>query len=236
MFERVLPTLGRFLGGKQQTTTPVEERRVWVRYPCRTAATVHSTGDSQFAPMPARARNVSRGGVLLVVGHRIEAGELISIELPGEAEGSGSVLACVLNAQAAGESEWALHCSFATELSPSNLQLFDVEALENAQAEQRSLIRYSCQATATYELVGGDSSVTGTAAVTDVSIGGIGLAVEQSIALGTLLNLHLRDATGRPVVTMITSVVTARPASNGRWLLGCNFLGELSEEQLAQLV
>jgi hypothetical protein len=236
MFERVLPTLGRFLGGKQQSTTPVEERRVWVRYPCRMAATVHSTGDPQFAPIPARARNVSRGGVLLVVGRRIEAGELISIELPGESDSRGAALACVLNAQAAGENDWALRCSFATELSPSDLQRFDVEALENAQAEQRSLIRYSCQATAVYEVVGGDSAASGCAAVTDLSIGGIGLAVEHSIALGTLLNLHLRDANGRPVVTMITSVVTARPASNGRWLLGCNFLGELSEEQLAQLV
>jgi hypothetical protein len=234
MFNRVLPSLGRYVDRKPSTPA-VEERRVWVRHPCTAATTVQSASDPQSAPIAARVHNVSRGGVMLVAGRRIDAGELISIELPGREENRGSVLACVLQTEAAGADEWELNCAFAAELSPGDVRLFDVGASDPVEAEQRSLIRYSCRASAVYEVVGGSQAERGGAAVLDVSIGGIGLATAHPIPLGALLNLEVRDAGGRSVATMLASVVTARPAPDGRSVLGCNFMGELSEAQLHRL-
>jgi hypothetical protein len=172
---------------------------------------------------------------MLVAGCRIDAGELVSIELPSDEANRGTVLACVLQAEASGAEEWALNCAFAAELSFADLRLFDESASLPVEAEQRSLIRYSCQASAVYEVVGGGPAERGGAALLDVSIGGVGLATARPLALGALLSLELRDAAGRPVATMLASVVTSRPAPDGRATLGCNFMGELSEDQLRQL-
>lgn len=236
MFQRVFPSLGRILAGKRQPPAAIEERRVWVRHPCRTATTVHNASDPQSMPVSAWARNVSRGGVMLVVRRRIEAGELVSIELAGDGESRGAVLACVLQAEAAAEGEWVLNCSFAAELSLEDLQLFDVASPRAVEAEQRSLIRYSCRATAAYEVLGGSLAERGSAGVLNVSIGGIGLLTAHPICVGTLLSLQLRHVSERLVATMLASVVTARPAPEDRTILGCNFLGELSQEQLADFV
>jgi len=234
MLQRVLPSLGRLVSRKS-SPPPAEERRVWVRHPCRTETTVQSTNDPQSAPIAARVRNVSHGGIMLVADHRIDAGELVSIDLPGDGANRGAVLACVLQTEAAGTNEWALNCAFSAELSSDDLRQFDVAFPGLVEAEQRSRIRYSSQAAAVYEVVGDSTAERGTAEVLDVSIGDVGLATTHAIGLGTLLNVELSDSGGHRVATMLASVVSARPSTEGRFILGCNFLGELNEEQLRQL-
>jgi len=172
---------------------------------------------------------------MLVADRRIDVGKLIDVELPGGDGRNGSVLACVLQSEAAGSDHWALNCAFATELSSGDLSLFDVGVSSSVEAEQRSSIRYSSWASAVYTIVGGSMAERGGGAVLDLSIAGLGLATANPIPLGTLLNLELLDAGGRAVATMLASVVTARPAPDGRSILGCNFMGELSEAQLSDL-
>jgi hypothetical protein len=236
MFQRVLPSLGRLLGRKKRLVTRVEERRVWVRHPCRLETTVHAASDGDKAPLSARVRNVSRGGIMLVVNQPIAAGDLVSVEVPTDSEPSkGTFLACVLHVHAEAENEWALSCSFAAELSDGELRQFGISSVTTGGEEQRALIRYPCRAQAAYEVVG-CSAEHGYASVVNVSVGGIGLSTIQPIAVGTLLNLDLRDSTDRVIATMLASVVSTRPGSEGEFLLGCNFLGELSEAQLRDLV
>src|SRR5947209_14492637 len=94
-----------------------EDRRVWVRHPADVEATCQPAGGAadRFA---ARVRNVSLGGINLVADRAFEPGALLSIELPGAADGSTcTVLACVVHATALSAGEWALGCTFARELS-----------------------------------------------------------------------------------------------------------------------
>lgn len=234
MFHRVLPSLGGLMQRKQTSTPPIEERRVWVRHPCRIETTVQPAGSGSDTALLARIRNVSRGGLMLLVNRRIEAGELLGIELPGDdAQAHGTVLVCVLSVNAVAENEWSLSCSFSAELNERDLQLFGVTASQGGESEQRTLVRYACKAHCVYEIIGGTER--GRADVHDLSIGGVVLTTATSITVGSLLNLWLRDDHERPVATMLASVVSARSARDGKCTLGCTFLGELTETQLREL-
>jgi hypothetical protein len=207
-----------------------------VRYPSKLATTVQAAGDPDPAPIPARVRNVSRGGIMLMAGGRIEAGELISIDLPPDEEGGESaVLACVLHANPAGGGEWTLNCAFSAELSERDWGVFNLAPLA-PEAERRALIRFASEAQVVYEVVGGSPDQCGTAQPVNVSRGGVGFSTAGPITLGSLLNLELRDAKGGRVAVMLASAVSSRRSSDGQCLLGCNFIGELSEEQLRDLV
>jgi hypothetical protein len=200
------------------------------------ATTVRSTTDPEPAPIPARVRNVSRGGIMLIVGSHIEAGDLIRIDLPADAEGGESaVLACVVRVNAANHGEWVLNCTFSADLSEADWQLFDLEP-PPPEAERRARIRYVCHAEVIYEVVGGKPDQRGSAQGVDLSTGGVGFPIPSPIALGSLLHMELRDGAGHRVAVMLASAVSTRRTPDGQYLLGCNFMGELGDAQLRNLV
>src|SRR5262249_45145490 len=213
---------------------PIEERRVWVRHPCRLETTLQAGNTDESGPISARVRNVSRGGIQLIVDRCIQTGELIGVDLPGPDQ--GAVLACVLHAAKAGNREWALNCSFAAELGEEELRLFGASSAPATDVEQRASIRYPCKSRVVFQVVGGDASQRGLATVLDLSSGGAALSVAHPLAVGTLLDLSLRDEEDRIVASMLASVVRARPAAAGGCTLGCNFIGELTDSQIQCLL
>jgi hypothetical protein len=173
---------------------------------------------------------------LLVVDRHIEAGELLSIELPSDdGHSGGTLLACVHSVNAGAEKEWALSCSFSEPLSEGDLRLFGIAAARAGEPEQRTLIRYPCRAMCVFEIIGSSGAQRGRADVHDLSVGGVALTTATAIAVGSLLNLWLQDEHEHPIATMLASVVSSRPGPDGTCTLGCTFLGELSESQLHDL-
>jgi hypothetical protein len=236
MFQRVLPSLGRFVGAKADSAPATEERRVWVRHPCTLATMIRAAADPEPAPVSARVLNISRGGIMLVAACPVESGDLIHIDLPVDPDGGESaVLACVVRVQAAANGEWNLNCSFSADLSEEDWRLFKLEP-PTAEAERRALIRFISQAQVVYEVVGGTPEQRGTAECVDVSTGGVGFPIPTAVALGSLLHLDLRNTEGRRVAVMLASAVSTRKAPDGRQFLGCNFMGELADAQLRELV
>jgi hypothetical protein len=236
MFQRVLPTLGRVIGYKSSQVPAMEERRVWVRHPCALTATVRSAAALEPAPTAARVLNVSRGGIMLLASCQVEAGDLIHIDLPADSDiGESAVLACVVQAKATENGEWALNCSFSADLSEEDWRRFNLEP-PTPEAERRALIRYVCQAEVIYEVVGGAPEQRGSAQCVDISAGGVGFPIPGPIGLGCLLHLELRDARARKVAVMLASAVSTRRAPDGNYFLGCNFMGELTDAQLRELV
>ena len=69
----------------------------------------------------------------------------------------------------------------------------------------------------------------------NISLGGIGLEVEQSIDNGALLNLELKSTAGQ-VKTILACVVHVLSHGVKGRVLGCNFIHELSEADLHALV
>src|SRR5262245_32537314 len=127
MFQRTLASLGQVVGWrkprpKSLPPDPQIERRIWVRYPCDVEATCQPVDLPEAMRLSARVRNISRGGINLLLNCPVEMGSLLSVELPGASDGlSSTVLAYVVRVNGDPGSEWSVGCTFATELNDDDL-------------------------------------------------------------------------------------------------------------------
>jgi hypothetical protein len=215
--------------------TTAEERRVWVRHPCDLRAQYEAPGDDE--PLAARILDISRGGIRVVVGRSHAPGSLISIELPGPGgDATFAALACVVHECETDAKEWVLGCSFSKELEAEHLDAFGVGHVGPLKADQRSRPRFKPTVTASVQLTNSGDPTRWPAKVLNLSVGGVALNVAHAIHNGTLLTADLRGANGHTVPTILACVVHLTLLDDGTRRLGCNFIRELSEDDLKALL
>ena len=98
------------------------ERRAWVRYACNQAAFCRSLAPEEYFLWTARARDISRGGISLIVSNRFEPGTILAVELLSTNQASShaaQVRVIHVTAQPAGG--WQLGCEFLERLSEDTL-------------------------------------------------------------------------------------------------------------------
>jgi hypothetical protein len=215
-----------------------DERRVWVRNPCETTARCQREGSGGSASaFSANVRNISRGGINLVVDRPFEAGAVLSVELPGaDGQPPFTVLACVVHAAVLPDGEWALGCSFACELTAEDLTPFGGKRVRPVRPDQRRWMRFPGKARASYRRVTDQDTQCWPAQVVDLSPNGIGLHVAQPLDAGTLLSLDLYAETETAARVLLGCVVRVDASPEGGWVAGCNFLRELTEDELQALL
>jgi hypothetical protein len=217
------------------SSTVEAERRVWVRYPANLETTVQTPGKPDQSRFFALVRDISRAGANLLVQHPFQAGDQLSVELPApDGQAVRNVLACVVRVDQEGD-EWALGCIFSRELGEEDLGGFGAKKQKHSSADQRTWMRFPCQVKATYQVVGYEETPICRGEVLNISASGISLLVTQTIEMGSLLNLEIQQASGTFKRTILACVVRA-DQEGSRWALGCNFIRELSEEDLQALV
>jgi hypothetical protein len=236
MLSRAISTWGRLLGLGRGPETE-EERRAHGRILCDLETTCQPAGRDQGDPVTVRVRNVSRSGAFLLAPHPFRSGELVSVSLPGAADGAdAAVLACVVRCDRAADSQWEVGCNFSSMLADADLDRFAPRREPVAPPELRGWVRFVCEAKVAYQVVGAPEPAAWTsAAVVNISGGGVALQVTEPLAVGELLNVELRRE-GVPVLTALASVVRSAVEPNGERLVGCNFIHELPEDQVAALL
>jgi hypothetical protein len=225
----------------QRSTTPItategDERRIWVRKPCNAEVTGRSATVDEGGQFAAKVRNISRGGISLRLGRRYEKGTVLSLELPAAREGSTfTVLACVVHVVASAAGEWTLGCSFSRDLEDEDLLAFGAQSMHARAGDQRRWVRFPGRARASYKRVTGTDESTDSAKVLDLSASGIGLLVNQPIEAGTLLSLELQGEAKESARVILGCVVRVDIPAPGEWVLGCNFIRELSDQEMQGL-
>lgn len=216
---------------------PEEERRIALRYPCDLETTCQPANSPYSRCLSARVQNISRGGISLRVTERFEPGSLLSVEMPaGSDEATFTVLACVVHATAQADGDWALGCTFASELSDEDLKSFGAQRLKPAAPDQRTWVRFPCDTRASYRLARAAESEACPAQVVDISASGVGLLVPQSSDVGVLLSLKLQGVQQPEALTILGCIVRVTPRGADQWVWGCNFIRELSEHELRPLL
>jgi hypothetical protein len=234
MFERTVSFWRRLVGSRAPAA---EDRRVWVRHPANLETTYRPAGSGDSARFSAVVRNISGGGLSLLVDRDFAPGDLLSVELPGPAEGSSSsALACVVHVAPQGEGKWVVGCTFSRELSDEDLAPFGARRSRTRPSDQRTWQRYACDVKAGYQLAAAPEAGTRPAQVLNISPTGVGLLVDREVENGTLLSVELASAAGRAGKTMLSCVVHVGRHGEGGWALGCNFITELSEAELLALL
>ncbi|HMF18146.1 MAG TPA: PilZ domain-containing protein [Gemmataceae bacterium] len=208
---------------------------MWIRYPASLDTTLQTLAKPDQNGWSALVRDISRAGINLLVKHPFEPGDLLSVELPGpQGQAAHNVLGCIVRVEQEGD-EWALGCVFSQELGDKELEDFGAKRQKTSSTDQRTWTRFPCQVKATYQVVGYEETPICAAEVSNISPSGIGLLVNQPIEMGSLLNLELQQAGSASKRTILGCVVHAN-RDGPRWALGCNFIRELSEDDLQALV
>jgi hypothetical protein len=236
MLSRALSTCGRWIGLGRNAAPADEERRVWARFPVVIETTCCKANEPEAARLSARVHDISRGGAHLVVGSAFEPGDLLSLDLPGGEAGSATVLACVVRADALTDGQWAVGCNFSAELSDEDLQRFGARRARAGEADQRTWVRFPCRARASFQVVRAPEPGQQPAQVLNISASGVALQVAAPLRVGELLSVELRGGDDHVVLTTLASVVRMAVLGEGERVVGCNFIHELGEEALRELV
>jgi hypothetical protein len=221
----------------QQRSDGEDERRLWIRHPLSVEVVCRSAHALEGPHLKAKVRNISLGGVSLVVNRPFQEGDLLSVELPGATpQAATTVLACIVHVGAEPNDEWILGCNFSSELTDEELKLFGAQRVKPTNGDLRNWVRFSSDVKASYCLATIEATSDHTAVVTDISASGVGLIVTERMETGALLCVELHGPHDGPAVCVLACVVHVTAQANGQWALGCNFIRELSEDDLQNLM
>ncbi len=205
-----------------------------MRHPADLRTQVAPAGDE--GGFPARIRDLSRGGLKLLADRPFDPGDLVTVGLP-DANGAPNltVLACVVHCQALGPKQWAVGCNFSQELSEAELRAFGAARARPTPPDLRAWERSPCDVRAVCQTVSG-AEPPWAAQVLNVSPAGMALAVEREVSNGALLSAVLHGPHGGEPLTILACVVHVSERAGGGRMLGCNFIRELSEDDLRRLL
>ncbi len=228
MLQRTRSLLKRLM---RSGAAPADDRRRWERFPSHGTARVHlSVHDDDT--VAALIRDVSRGGVSLGIDRFVDRGTMLRIDLPNSLT---AVLACVAHVRPKPDGKFILGCKFSMELSDADLDALGAKREKPKEADQRAWERTAAAGQAFFTRVDEPGTPKATE-IHNLSPTGVALITAEKMIPGTLLNLELRDRAAHPVVTIVACVVYLTPQGDGRWLAGCNFVRELSDEDLRALI
>ncbi len=186
------------------------EFRVSERFVCDVPASCQPPSDWKRGGQKwlARVRDVSNGGLCLVLGRRFERGAGLAIELPGaDPDSPSTLLARVMNIRPEGGA-WALGCAFISPLSDEELEaLTRSAASDDAAPAEASIADVHFRGT----LPGGG--------VVERRIRKLNTGGQWPLAPGRRIGLRFPDGP-----TLKVQVDACR-STDGRWVLECTFIG-----------
>lgn len=228
---------GRLLDSSDVSQGGGDERRVWIRHAANLPVRCGPTSRRDDVPfVAAHIVNISPAGARLRTKQAFHVGEVIGLELPPHADQTGlSLLAVVVHEAREGEGVWAVGCRFSRALSRDALAAFGVSANVPGAAEAIETSPRLADLAARYRLVEPEDPVDRVAAVVGLNGSGLTMQVGRALPIGALLELRLVGPQGSVLPQMLACVVHVKENMEGKYLVGCDFLRELTEEELGKL-
>jgi hypothetical protein len=104
-------------------------------------------------------------------------------------------------------------------------------------ADRRRAERYECAALQPFwRIVDEGNGETLPAGVLNISATGVGLLLDEPLKPGTVLVISLQSAPGRLSRPLPVRVMHATAQPGGGWLVGCQFVRRLSQQDMAALL
>jgi PilZ domain len=99
-----------------------QNRRAWVRHVCERDATCRPSNQDSVCLYPSKVRDISRGGLKLIMNQQFEPGSLLNIQLEcPDKRTTPPCLVEVIHCQEMPERRWAIGCKFTEILSEKAL-------------------------------------------------------------------------------------------------------------------
>jgi hypothetical protein len=118
---------------------PAEDRRAYRRYPADLQVSCRALGAARADSWPARLRDISTGGIGLVLERRFEAGTLLAVDLANTPSGSArTLLSRVMHVRALPEREWLLGLALLREMGEDELRAWGAEVARPEPPDARA--------------------------------------------------------------------------------------------------
>ena len=118
------------------------DRRVWVRYSCDLESKCHSGRGTDELSWSGRVRDISRGGLNLLLNRFFEPGSYLTVDVPlGPDLKVRALVVRVVHALNFGPANWALGCAFERPLEEKDLLAFQVKKPDLPSDDKRAWIR-----------------------------------------------------------------------------------------------
>jgi PilZ domain-containing protein len=217
-------------------TSSCDERRLWMRYATNLVGKLHMPDRRAGDKVLAQIRDLSAAGANLVIDRPLQTGQMVTLELQADIGEIHSVLACVVHVNEERAGSWSLGCIFSRELSNEDLGAFGALKIPTDLGDPRTWVRFPINVKASCRKVGDAGDTSNPGEVLNISASGIGLLMPVAVEAGTLLNVDLLDANGHALRTILACVVHTTERNGGDHAVGCNFIRELTEEELQTLL
>ncbi len=104
------------------------------------------------------------------------------------------------------------------------------------EVERRSAQRFPCHLVTTGHVLGPRGNISWVARVANISTQGVGLLYRSRVKPGTVLVITLQGANQKLSRPMPVRVMHVRQESPDTWLLGCEFVRRINEDDLHALL
>jgi hypothetical protein len=213
--------------------TLADEWRGSVRYLCDLETACQPIGGDAADSWPARALDISAGGVALVLSRRFEVGALLTVRLEtSDGKTTRTLLVRVVHATQVDGGTWRLGCALAGQLGQDELRAFQAEGVRPTMPDCRAWVRFACDVETPCHAVAPAQPGTWSARVLDVSPGGMSLLVPCHFERGALIKVELPGSTESSSQHVLVRVVRERPFRFHLWILGCELADQFSDEDL----
>jgi hypothetical protein len=118
----------------------------------------------------------------------------------------------------------------------SNEEALTADLVEAPSFDRRGAARYSCDGQPFWRLAGPCSADSSLAGVRDVSTTGIGLCSKERLKPGIVFVLTLQGRDQRLSRPLPVRVMHSTRQEDGDWLVGCQFVRRLTEQDLHALL
>jgi PilZ domain-containing protein len=211
-------------------TEPRANQRAALRYASCLKTICHIATSQGGFVRDAKVHDLSTDGVGLILEERVEPGTLLSVELENSLKSLfRTVLARVVHVRKQADA-WLVGCTFIRGLENGEVDLF------SASADGRAWVRTCCALDASVRAGASDNGARWLARVINISLGGIGLLSSRSAEKGQLLHLTLPSAQNGTTLKLIARVVQKGIPVDKEWPLGCEFLQQLTSEEIHTLL
>jgi hypothetical protein len=217
---------------EQEPRIAAEERRAAPRYHVTLTADCRPV-DNIGRCCQGEVRDISTLGVGFVLPRPVEQSDLLEIELRKKTtDFVKTLLARVVHVEPDDAGAWLVGCAFTRELTDAELRQFQAQRVRPEGPDSRRWVRFPCNVETvcyTSETVPGERRP---ARIVNISPGGLGLLLPCQFTDGTLLRFQTPAHLEQPGREMLVRVVRVLEQTRGYWFLGCEFAGQLRDEDL----
>ena len=101
---------------------------------------------------------------------------------------------------------------------------------------RRACVRFRCTRPVPRRMAIAESYNSLDGWLVDISVSGLGLLLDSPLDEGTLLFVEMESSPEASPVELLARVIRATSTPEGEWLLGCEFVTPLGEEELRAML